>query len=245
MRLRWPAPALLAWAAAWAIFWLAQRLLQLPLSAAVALAAAVALLCSVPASTRLRRIVIAWGFPLSLGLSGLIGDVPGWAWLLPLSMLMLLYPVRSWRDAPLFPTARDALRGLARHAALPHGAGILDAGCGLGGGLAELHREYPHARLVGLEWSWPLRIACAWRSPFATVRRDDIWRTDWSAYDLVYLFQRPESMSRAGAKAQSELRPGAWLASLEFALPDHAADKMLSCPDGRRVWLYRAPLRRR
>ena len=30
-----------------------------------------------------------------------------------------------------------------------------------------------------------------------TGRRGDIWAADWSGYELVYLFQRPESMARA------------------------------------------------
>ncbi len=123
----------------------------------------------------------------------------------------------TWRDAPLFPTPEGALRGLATLAPLPSARpAIVDAGCGVGDGLRELHREYPDARIDGLEWSWPLRLASAWSCRFARVRRADIWTTDWSVYDMVYLFQRPESMPRASDKAARELRPGAWLASLEF-----------------------------
>jgi hypothetical protein len=66
---------------------------------------------------------------------------------------------------------------------------------------------------------------------------------DWSPYALVYLFQRPESMERAAAKALRELRPGAWLASLEFDVPGLAPTKVLECADGRRLWLYQVPFR--
>ena len=87
---------------------------------------------------------------------------------------MLLYPVSSWRDAPLFPTPAGALGGLAALAPLPADrASIVDAGCGVGDGLRELHREYANARIDGLEWSWPLVIVCAWRCRFARVRRAD------------------------------------------------------------------------
>jgi hypothetical protein len=41
------------------------------------------------------------------------------------------------------------------------------------------------------------------------------------------------------------LRPGAWLASLEFDVPGLAATKVLECADGRRLWLYRVPFRPR
>jgi hypothetical protein len=241
----WPLPALLIWAASWSIFIVALRWLKLSPVAALLLAASLAITFSFSGATRWRRIFIAWGFPLSLGASGLVGTVPPWAWLLPLALLAACYPVTAWRDAPLFPTPKGALEGLAALVPLRDGANIVDAGCGLGAGLKELRREYPKARFSGLEWSWPLWAGCSWRLPFARVRRADIWAADWSGYDMVYLFQRPESMARAADKAGRELRPGAWLASLEFAVPDLTANKVLRCPDGRNVWLYQAPLRRR
>jgi hypothetical protein len=157
-----------------------------------------------------------------------------------MALLVALYPLRSWRDAPLFPTPPGALQGLSEAAPLPPGARVLDGGCGLGDGLRELHRVYPQARLTGLEWSWPLRLACGWRVPHAEVRRADLWAEDWSSYDLVYLFQRPESMPRAAAKAAREMRPGAWLVSLEFEVPGASPARVLACEDGRSVWLYRA-----
>jgi hypothetical protein len=48
-------------------------------------------------------------------------------------------------------------------------------------------------------------------------------------------------MARAARKAARELAPGAWLASLEFAVPGLAPTKTLACGDGRRVRLYQAP----
>ena len=75
---------------------------------------------------------------------------------------------------------------------------------------------------------------------WARVVRADMWAADWSAHHVVYLFQRPESMPRAWAKARGELRPGAWLVSLEFAVPDlrpHARLQAGTKP----VWVYRIP----
>jgi SAM-dependent methyltransferase len=241
----WPLPALLAWAASWSVFLLATRGLELPIVIGLLVAAGIAITFSFRGDTRWRRIFIACGFPLSLAASGLVGGLPAWTWLLPLALLAAMYPVHSWRDAPLFPTPPDALKGIALVVPLKRGARIVDAGCGLGQALAELHREYPHAQLHGLEWSWPLRLLCGWRTRFASVRRADIWAADWSGYDLVYLFQRPESMSRAAAKAGRELRSGAWLASLEFSVPGWTATRVLDGGNGRRVWLYQAPFRPR
>jgi hypothetical protein len=236
----WPLPALAAWAGCWLAF---AAVLAIGGSAFAALLAAGSLgvFAALPGSTPWRRVFIGAGFPISAAALGAAGEQPAWAWLLPLALLALVYPVRTWGDAPLFPTPDGALRGLARAAPLPPGASMLDAGCGLGAGLIELRRAYPSARVHGVEWSGLLRIACAWRCGFADVRRGDLWADDWSRHDLVYLFQRPESMPRAVAKAARELREGAWLVSLEFAAPGLIAEQSLEVEGDRRVWLYRAP----
>jgi SAM-dependent methyltransferase len=244
VNLPWPVPALLAWALCWALF-AGLRALGAPLALAIAAGATAGAALSVAGSTPWRRAFIALGFPLSLAASGLAGAMPAWGWLLPLALLALVYPLNAWRDAPLFPTPAGALCGLARLAPLTANARVLDAGCGVGDGLRELRREYPGAALHGLEWSWPLRCVCAWRCRDATVRRGDIWAADWSGFALVYVFQRPESMARAAEKAARELRPGAWLVSLEFDAPTLAPTKVLACADGRRLWLYQVPLRTR
>ncbi len=240
----WPLPALLTWALAWGVF-LGLRSAGLGAVAAFVLAVLVSGLPAWTGRTPWRRVFMLAGFPLSLLASGAAGGLPAWAWLLPLALLLALYPLNTWRDAPLFPTPAMALRGLAGQAPLPDGARVVDAGCGLGAGLEALHGEYPRARFQGLEWSWPLMALCALRCRFAQVRRADIWAADWSGYDLVYLFQRPESMPRAMDKAASELRPGSWLVSLEFEASGWAPQGRLQNVDGKPVWLYQAPFRRR
>ena len=250
-RLPWPAPALLTWLAAWAlVYGLLRAGPALGCPAALAWLAAAGLGLAVATALRgasgWRRLITAAGFPLSALASGLaqgvtlagVGGVPAWVWLLPLAALLAAYPLRAWRDAPLFPTPLGALAGLAALAPLPPGASVLDAGCGLGHGLAALRSAYAGARIHGIEWSGLLRLAAAARCPWASVRRADMWAADWSAHGLVYLFQRPESMARALAKAQAEMAPGSWLASLEFAVPGVPPSAVLQAVAGKPVWLY-------
>ena len=240
MRLPWPAPALIAWAGAWAL-----HALLLPRAgplAALLAGCALGTLASLWGTRWWRRVLIALGFPLSLALTG-AAALPAWAWLIPLALLLAVYPLNAWRDAPLFPTPAGALQGLETIAPLPPEARVLDAGCGLGDGLRALRQAYPLARLDGLERSWPLRWLCALRCPWARVRQGDIWLADWSSYQLVYLFQRPESMTRALVKA-GEMAPGSWLVSLEFPLPGVAPQAHWPVHEGgRMVWVYCLPLR--
>lgn len=246
MKLVWPLPALLTWATAWGVFVGLPRAGLPPLAAfslALAGVAGVAWWLNAP---RWRKLILVAGFPLSIVATGsAAGALPAWAWLLPLALLLAVYPVQAWRDAPVFPTPAAALAGLAAKAPLPNDARVLDAGCGLGAGLRALRAQYPQAQIEGLEWSWPLTLLCALRCRFARVRRGDIWAADWSGYELVYLFQRPESMPRALEKAGRELRPGAWLVSLEFEATDWRPQGQLQNVAGKPVWLYRAPFQRR
>jgi SAM-dependent methyltransferase len=156
-------------------------------------------------------------------------------------VLLLIYPINAWRDAPLFPTPPDALNDLPNVAPLLPGARVLDAGCGLGQGLQALRQAYPLAELHGIEWSRPLHWLCARRCPWAQVVQGDIWVADWSRFDLVYLFQRPESMARAVEKARAELRPGAWLVSLEFEAVGWRPVVQPQATPGKPVWVYQAP----
>jgi SAM-dependent methyltransferase len=239
----WPVPALLVWAACW-LFFVALRAAGASMLVALLVAILAGVMGSVWATTLMRRVLMALGFPLSwLALAGSGGagmaiGLPAWVWLVPLTLAWLLYPPGTWRDAPLFPTPNGALDGLGDTVRLPLAGHVLDAGCGLGDGLLALERAFPEVHLHGVEHSWPLRLLCALRARHATVRQGDIWAHDWSMYDLVYVFQRPESMTRAWAKAQSDLRPGAWLASLEFPVPDVRPAHQWMCQDGRILWLY-------
>lgn len=236
----WPLPALGAWALSWATF-LGLVAVHARVWPALLAATGLGTLLALLSRRRWRRVLVALGFPLSLFASGLAGAVPPWAWLLPLALLLALYPLNAWRDAPVFPTPRGALDGLAAKLPLPASARIVDAGCGCGDGLRELQAQYPNARIDGWEWSWPLTLLCRLRLRGLPVKveRVDIWKADWSQHDLVYLFQRPESMARALRKAEAEMRPGSWVASLEFEAIGWAPAVVHRCPDGRPVWLYR------
>ena len=232
--LPWPLPALLSWAAAWVLFVAFQPWGDVM---ALGVAAAAGGLLALLQTRRWRRVIVALGFPLSV--LTLSTAVPAWAWLLPALLLLLVYPASTWRDAPLYPTPRGALRELAELAPLPPGAAILDLGCGLGHGLRELRRAYPLSQLTGIEWSRPLAWACRLLCRFANIERGDMWTRDWSGFALVYVFQRPESMERVWTKAALELSLDAWLVSLDFEVPGQTPLARVNLSRRHSLWLYK------
>ena len=238
-RLPWPLPAMLVWAGAW-LLWLALAHAGMAPALAFGLALAAGTAAALVCDGRWRRGIAAAGFPLSALALGAAGALPPWLWLLLLLPVLTIYPLRAWRDAPLFPTPREALLGLHQVVGTP--ARVFDAGCGLGDGLLAMQRLWPQAQCNGVEWSLLLVLAARWRCrtahPAVRIQRGDMWAASWAGYELVYLFQRPESMARAFAKARAELLPGAWLVSLEFPVTDVVPAACLQGAGRKPVWVY-------
>jgi hypothetical protein len=237
---RWPLPAMGAWAFAWGVH---QSIQSLGGSSAwafiVATLSAAGIACHV--NSRHRRLLICLGFPLSALLLAGAQGLPSVAWALGCLALALLYPVRSWSDAPWFPTQKNALEGLDDLVATQPPLRVLDVGCGMGDGLKALHQIFPNTKIEGIEWSHVLTPIARWRCPWATVRQGDMWAQSWQNFDLVYLFQRPESMSKALDKARREMRPGTWLVSLEFEIEGYKPTAVLQFDGRKPVWIYRIP----
>jgi hypothetical protein len=245
--LRWPLPALSGWLAC-AVLWLAlESRGWSPLAAwaaGVILGLVLTLILIERGHSRVRVLVMAAGFPLA-GIVHVAAHrgVPAWLWLAPLSALALIYPLRTWRDAPLYPTEFAALDSLTELLPLASGVRVLDADCGLGNGLEALRRVWPLARLQGVDWSRPVAWLARLRCPSAEIRRGDMWGESWAGLDVVYLFQRPETMARALAKARAEMAAGSWLISLEFEAVDALPYARLHTPRGKPIWIYRLPAR--
>jgi hypothetical protein len=235
----WPFPALAAWACGWAARLAAVEGGLAP-ATALGLGCGVAALLAWPCGGAWRRLIAALGFPASAWALGAAAAWPPWGWAVAAALLLGLYPLRAWRDAPFFPTPADALHGLAEVVGSPPQS-VLDAGCGLGHGLLALRGQWPQAHIEGVEWSRPLAGLARWRCRWARVRRGDLWADDWSRFDLVYVFQRPESMPRVGVKALQQMRPGSWLVSLEFEWPQARPVACLQGPARRPLWVYRIP----
>jgi hypothetical protein len=242
--LRWPLPALAAWLLAWVACEAARRAgLDAAPAWLVGVATGVAL-AAVTTGDRWRRAIVAGGFPLSSLV--MAAALPGWSWIAAAALLLLAYPLSAWRDAPFFPTPASALVELPEVVTLAANARVLDAGCGLGHGLQALRAAFPGARVDGVERSALLAWVCRWRCRHAQVRRGDMWQTSWQGYDLVYVFQRPESMARAWDKARREMPGGAWFVSLEFEVP-HAFPhlRLQAGASAKPLWVYRVGVAKR
>lgn len=170
---------------------------------------------------------------------------PGW-WFLLAFLLLLLLNWNSFRErVPLYLSGARTRRLLSqRLSELPPNFVFVDLGCGLAGTLTQLARDYPQARLVGVETA-PLVFAMAWLRclPYrhCQVHYRSLWREDLAAYDAVYCFLSPAPMTKLWAKARREMRPGSLLISNSFEVPGVAPAEILELHDWRasRLLLWR------
>lgn len=237
---KWPVFPLLAWCFNWLIFELLSAFLSFAVAATFS--SIVGILAAGLGETSARRLALAAGFPLSCAIVYSV-SIPLWLWPVSLLVGLLLYPIRFWRDAPWFPTPSTALEKLSQLSCIPDRARVLDAGCGLGDGLIALRKAYPRAQYFGVEASLILVVFAKLRCRWARIRHGDMWCESWQEFSLVYLFQRPEVMSRAVDKASIELKPGALLISLEFEATQLEADAAIGRGTNNPVWIYRQPFK--
>lgn len=160
------------------------------------------------------------------------------AWFFGAFLFLLLINWNSVREqVPLYLSGARARRRLSEYLAdQPADFRLVDLGCGLGGTLVHLARDYPQARLVGVETA-PLVFLCAWLRCLprrnCQVRYRSLWHEDLAPYDVAYCFLSPAPMARLWAKVQRQMRPGSLLISNTFAVPGVPADEVIELHDWR------------
>jgi len=186
----------------------------------------------------LRRWWLALNLAFVPGLLALQSrEWPAW-WFLVAFGLLLLINWNSFRErVPLYLSgARTRQRLSQRLAGLPPDFRFVDLGCGLGSALVQLARDYPQARLVGVETA-PLVFLLAWLRclPYrqVRVRYRSLWREPLGDYDVVYCFLSPAPMAELWAKARREMRPGSLLVSNSFEVPGVPVGEVIALHDWR------------
>lgn len=192
-----------------------------------------------------------WWWPLHLAFApalvfALRAQLPAWAYLLPLCLLLLVYGSSFRSQVPLFLSNRATVRRLGEW--LPAGRSwrVLDAGSGTGTFVAALAQLRPDCQLTGLEQALLPALLGRWRTrglPNASVRRGDLWQASFAEADILYAFLSPVPMPRLWQKCRDEMPAGAWLVSNSFPVPGLTPEAVLQVADRRatQLFCYRVP----
>lgn len=179
-------------------------------------------------------LLLANGAPLS-----------SWVFLGGFVLLLLLNWNSFGERVPLYLTAagtRQHLRAVLDQ--YPATFRFIDLGCGPAGTLLSLARQFPQAQFVGVETA-PLSFAIAWLRALlqsnCQIRYENLWRSDLSAFDVVYCFLSPAPMAELWAKACAQMPAGSLLISNTFEVAGQPADQQIELHDWRksRLLLWR------
>jgi hypothetical protein len=157
----------------------------------------------------------------------------------------------SWRNgiSPM-PTSAKVRRAVSAEVdRLGPGDGrfLVEAGSGWGTLALNLARRSPGWRIVGIENSVvPLVVSKLIPKPARTsiaFIRGDLYVYDYKTADLVVCYLYPGAMKRLSPILREQLRPGAHVISVCFALPDWQPERTVTCSDLYRtpVYIYRIP----
>lgn len=173
--------------------------------------------------------------------------LPSWVFLAGFVLLLLLNWNSLGERVPLYLTGPRSRRELVALLGQQNPEfRFVDLGCGPGGNLLGLARQFPQASFVGVETA-PLSFAIAWlralRQPNCRIRYENLWRTDLSQFDVVYCFLSPAPMAALWAKALQQMPAGSWLLSNSFEVPGVPADRRIELHDWRQslLLLWRMP----
>lgn len=150
-------------------------------------------------------------------------------------------------DVSYVPTPKDIVRKMLRLAGLRRGEMLFDLGAGDGRILIEAVRGFG-AQAVGVEAD-PKRVTrlkerLAGTGVDAKVIEGDLMDTDLSTADVVAIYLSPSVNAKLAPKLKNELKEGARVVSLDYALPTWDVGREIMAESGgvsRKIYLYKSP----
>lgn len=130
-------------------------------------------------------------------------------------------------DAPLFLSSKAMAETLIGEVVAMKATSVVDLGAGFGSAVIPLAKACPDVQVTAVEYAPIPWLVLAWRCRKlrnVTVKREDLWRTNLSSYQAVFVFLTPAVMDGIMAKCGRELKKGSVMLSSAFLVPDREAD---------------------
>ncbi|SOE08679.1 hypothetical protein SAMN05877838_0408 [Hoeflea halophila] len=178
-------------------------------------------------------------FPAAMALALYAGDLPAWPFGLGFVVLYLLFSNTARERVPLYLTNRATTEALASLMQQRNARRFIDLGSGFGGVVRALDGEGRQA--TGVETAplvWLVSAILSKIQRRGRMLRQDIWTTDISDQDVVYVFLSPEPMPALYDKARREMKPGSLLVSNSFGVPGLKPSEIWELSDRRKTRLY-------
>jgi hypothetical protein len=160
-----------------------------------------------------------------------------------IALLSIVYV--SWRNgiSPM-PSSAPARRVVVNQIKRLQSRGIMvEAGSGWGTLALQVGRNSRGWRIIGIENSvipmWISFIAAKLENlAHVSFKRGDLYTYSYTDVDMVVCYLYPGAMRRLSPIFRDQLKPGAHVISICFALPDWEPERVLICRDMYRTKVY-------
>lgn len=190
------------------------------------------------------RLAKWWGWisvlmPLFIVTSFTQLEIPSWFYAFLFILFSLIFSHTLKERVPLYLTNNTTYDALNKFIADNNIKNVIDLGSGLGGVVRALASS--KTKSFGVE-SAPL----VWLSSFILskvsgkghITRQSIWDANLSNIDLAYAFLSPVPMEQLYNKVKKEMKPGSFLISNSFLVPNIKPDEAWELDDKRKTKLY-------
>ncbi|PID52015.1 MAG: hypothetical protein CR972_03875 [Candidatus Moraniibacteriota bacterium] len=146
--------------------------------------------------------------------------------------------------APWLPTFSRDMKRIVEIANLDEGDVFCELGSGDGRVSFYVSEKSPQAKIIGVEISYILHSIASVKKMFShakniTFKREDIYRTNLSDVDVIYVFATSRSANRLARYLQKSVKKGSRIISYNFQLPFEskvATEKKVK--EKKRTWYY-------
>jgi precorrin-6B methylase 2 len=150
------------------------------------------------------------------------------------------------RDVPFVPTPDEVVAQMLAFGQPPENGLLIDLGSGDGRIVIAAARATPGLKGLGVDLDPKLIVqaregaAAAGVGDRATFRQEDLFKTDFSAADVVTMYLLPEVNLQLREKVLSTMKPGARVVSHAFDMGDWEPDQQIDVPrkDGGSARVY-------
>jgi len=188
---------------------------------------------------------IHFSFPLAMfGMS--IWQVPSEFYLAGFIISLSLFWTTFRSQVPFFPSRPIVWQQVAKVIPQNKPVRLIDIGSGLGDMAMHMGKLRPESRIEGVEIAplpWFISYVRAKISRSSAVFKMGDYRTlDFANYDVIFSYLSPAAMRSLWEKASQEMQPGSMLISLEFEIPDVAANMRIEgSNDSPMIYVWKIP----
>ena len=144
--------------------------------------------------------------------------------------------------APFLATKSVVLKRLLSELKINKDAVVYELGAGRAGLLRMLRKQYPNAKLTGVEYSffpWLIgKFQNAITNSKIKLLKENIFKIGLKGADAVYCYLNVDTMIKLEEKFNNELREGAKVISYQFPLPTKKTERTIDLGEEGKIYFY-------